>query len=233
MVLLFEGGKHGSGKLKAQEFMAIAKNVKQGLKLYGVAREHLKKTGQSLSVGWEGGFTPDIEDQEAVEVLNYILGGEPLALDVAFDSCENQSLNYQKFIGGLGVVSIEDPFGSDDWESWTEFTKGWGSQALIVADDLVATNPGRLKKAIELRAANAVIIKPNQIGTLTETLEVVRMARAAGWKIVVSHRASETNDSFIADLAVGVGADYVKFGGFSRGERLSKYNRLLEIESEV
>ncbi len=104
---------------------------------------------------------------------------------------------------------------------------------MVVADDLVATNPERLKKAIELRAANAVIIKPNQNGTLTETLEVVKTAKRAGWKIIVSHRADETNDSFIADLAVGIGADYVKFGGFSRGERLAKYNRLLEIQKEL
>ena len=233
MTLLFEGGKHGSGKLCAQEFMAIAKNVKQGLGIYQTVREHLKKSDQPLSVGLEGGFTPDIDDREAVEVLNYILGGEPLALDVAFDSCENKNLNYQKFVSDLGVVSIEDPFGADDWESWVEFTKGWGSQILVVADDLVATSPERLEKAIKLRAANAVIIKPNQIGTLTETLEVVKLAKEAGWKVVVSHRADETNDDFIADLAVGVGADYVKFGGFARGERLAKYNRLLEIQSEL
>ncbi len=135
MVLLFEGGKHGSGKLAGQEFMAIAKDVKQGLKLYGIVREHLKKMNQSLSVGLEGGFTPDFEDMEAVEILNYILGGNPLALDVAFDSCKDRTLNYQKFLGSRNVVSIEDPFSSDDWESWAEFTKGWSSQALIVADD--------------------------------------------------------------------------------------------------
>jgi enolase len=233
MTLLFEGGKHGSGKLKAQEFMAIAKDVKRGLKLYSTVREHLQKTGGSVSVGLEGGFTPDFEDAEAIDVLNYILGGGPLALDIAFDSCENKHLNYQKFLGSRNVVSLEDPFAVDDWRTWTEFAKSWGSQVLVVADDLVATNPERLKKAIELVAANAVIIKPNQIGTLTETLEVVKMAREAGWKIIVSHRADETSDDFIADLAVGVGADYVKFGGFSRGERLAKYNRLLGIQKEL
>lgn len=243
LVLLFEGGKHGSGRLSrldsamarldAQEFMIIAKNVKQGLKLYQTVREHLRGVGESLSVGLEGGFTPDFEDKEAVEILNYILDGNPSALDVAFDSCENKGLNYQKFLGSFNVVSIEDPFSSEDWETWVEFTKSWGSRALIVADDLVATNPGRLKKAIERHAANAVIIKPNQIGTLTETLEVVKIAKEAGWKVIVSHRADETNDSFIADLAVGVGADYVKFGGFARGERLAKYNRLLAIQREL
>jgi len=233
MVLMFEGGKHGSGKLAAQEFMAVVKDVKQGLNLYGVVREHLKGTGQSLSVGLEGGFTPEMDDGQAVDILNYILHGNPLALDVAFDSCKNKNLNYQKFLGNRNVASIEDPFGSRDLDSWVGFTKGWGSQVMIVADDLVATNPERLEKAIELRAANSVIIKPNQIGTLTETLEVVRMAKNADWKIVVSHRADETNDSFIADLAVGVGADYVKFGGFARGERLAKYNRLLEIQKEL
>jgi len=233
MVLLFEGGKHGSGKLAAQEFMAIAKDVKHGLELYQTVREYLKKTGESLSVGLEGGFTPDIEDKEAVDILNYILDGNPLALDVAFDSCKDKNLNYQHFIGNRNVVSIEDPFGSDDFESWVEFTRGWGKEILVVADDLVATNPERLKRAVELNAANAVIIKPNQIGTLTETLAVVKVAKDAGWKIIVSHRADETNDDFLADLAVGVGAGYVKFGGFARGERLAKYNRLLEIQQEL
>jgi len=233
MVLLFEGGKHGGGKLAAQEFMAIAKGIKHGLKLYQTVREHLRKTGQSISVGLEGGFTPEIEDKEALDILNYILGGNPLALDVAFDSCKDKNLNYQHFIGNRNVVSLEDPFGSADFESWVEFTRGWGKEILVVADDLVATNPERLREAIERQAANAVIIKPNQIGTLTETLEVVKMAREAGWKIIVSHRADETNDDFLADLAVGVGADYVKFGGFSRGERLAKYNRLLEIQKEL
>ena len=233
MVLLFEGGRHGSGKLAAQEFMAIAKNVRQGLKLYQTVREHLKKTGELISVGLEGGFTPNIKDKGAVEVLNYILGGNPLALDIAYDSCKDKNLNYQYFIGNLNVISIEDPFSSDDWETWVEFTRGWGAQVMVVADDLVATNPQRLQEAVERQAANAVVIKPNQIGTLSETLEVVKMAREADWKVIVSHRADETNDDFIADLAVGVGADYVKFGGFSRGERLAKYNRLLQIQQEL
>jgi len=233
MVLLFEGGKHGSGKLAAQEFMAIAKDIKRGLKLYETVREYLRKVGQSLSVGLEGGFTPNIEDKEAVDILNYILGGNPLALDVAFDSCKDKNLNYQYFVGNRNVASIEDPFGSDDFESWAEFTRGWGKEILVVADDLVATNPERLQKAIERQVANSVIIKPNQIGTLTETLAVVKMAKEAGWKIIVSHRADETNDDFLADLAVAVGANFVKFGGFARGERLAKYNRLLEIQSEL
>ncbi len=232
MVLLFEGGKHGSGKLKAQEFMAIAKDVKHGLRLYQTVRGHLRKNGQPLSVGLEGGFTPEMNDDEAIDVLNYILGGNPLALDVAFDCCENKNLNYQKILGSRNVVSIEDPFGSQDFETWTKFTNSWGVEVMVVADDLVATNPERLKEAIERHVANAVIIKPNQIGTLSEVLEVVKMAKEAGWKTIVSHRADETNDDFIADLAVAVGADFVKFGGFSRGERLAKYNRLLEIQNE-
>lgn len=136
-------------------------------------------------------------------------------------------------MGNLNVTSIEDPFGVKDWESWIEFTKGWGKEMMVVADDLTATNPERTKKAIQKQAANAVVIKPNQIGTITETLQVVKIAKDAGWKVIVSHRGQETNDSFIADLAVGVGADFVKFGGFARGERISKYNRLLEIQTEI
>jgi len=233
MVLLFEGGKHGSGQLKIQEFLAIAKDIKHGLELYTTVREHLQKTGIPTSVGLEGGFTPDIKDKEAIDILNYILVGNPLALDIAYDSCTDRNLNYQYFIGNRNVVSIEDPFGSNDFASWVEFTRGWGKEILVVADDLVATNTKQLEKAIELQAANAVIIKPNQIGTLSETLEVVKMAKEAGWKVIVSHRADETNDDFIADLAVGIGADYVKFGGFSHGERLAKYNRLLQIQQEL
>lgn len=230
MVLLFEGGKHGSGKLVSQEFMAIAKDVNQGLRLYNTVREHLKREGRSLSVGLEGGFTPDFDDTQALEVLNYILGGNPLALDVAFESHRRQDLNYQHFIGNLNLEMIEDPFGVEDWETWQEFNKGWGKEILVVADDLVATNPERLKTAIEKQATNAVVIKPNQIGTLSDTLQVVKLARKANWKVIVSHRGQETNDDFIADLGVAVGADFVKFGGFARGERLAKYNRLLQIQ---
>lgn len=229
-VLLFEGGKHGSGKLQSQEFMVVADDVPDGLKMYKTVKEHLAKSGASLSVGLEGAFTPDFDDRKALEVLHDILGGRPLALDAAFESREGSASDYRWLIENVNLQLIEDPFGAEDWDTWAEFTKDYGSRVGIVADDLTATNPERIKRALELQAANAVVVKPNQIGTLTETLEAAQLARESGLKIVVSHRGRETNDNFIADLAVGIGADYVKFGGFARGERVSKYNRLLEIK---
>lgn len=233
MVLLFEGGKHGSGRLTSQEFMVLSKDVRQGKKFYETIKNHLKNTRRSLSVGLEGGFTPNCTDKKALEILNYILGGKPLALDVAFESRRKNNLNYQHFIGSLNLSLIEDPFGVEDLATWQEFNKSWGTEVTIVADDLTATNPKRIKKAVEDRMANAVVIKPNQVGTLTETLKAAEIAKEAGWKVVVSHRGQETNDTFIVDLAVGIGADYVKFGGFSRGERISKYNRLIDIQAKL
>lgn len=131
------------------------------------------------------------------------------------------------------MLSIEDPLHEDDWDSWQDMTKRLGEEILIVGDDLITTNLERLKKAIEKKACNAVIIKPNQVGTLTETIEVVKEAKKNNIKTVVSHRSGESNDDFIADFAVGVNSDYVKFGAPARGERVAKYNRLLEIEHEL
>jgi len=131
------------------------------------------------------------------------------------------------------LAVLEDPFYEDGWESWKKLTSEFGNQIVIVGDDLLATNPKRVAKAISEKSCNAVLIKPNQIGTITETLSVIKMAREANWRIVVSHRSGETNDTFIADFAVGVGADYVKFGAPARGERVAKYNRLSSIENET
>jgi enolase len=233
LVLLFEGGKHGSGKLQSQEFMTIADDVSDGLKMYTSVKKHLEENGASLSVGLEGAFTPDFDDAAALKTLHNILGGRPLAVDVAFESRKGRAPDYRHFIDSLNLKLIEDPFGAEDWDSWAEFTKTEGSRITIVADDLTATNVNRLKEAVRRGSANAVVIKPNQIGSLTETLQAVRLAKESGWKVIVSHRGHETNDDFIADLAVGVGADFVKFGGFARGERIAKYNRLLQIQSEI
>ena len=152
----------------------------------------------------------------------------PLALDVAASSVFNQ-LDFGRMLEKYNILSIEDPFGEEEWNKWADFTRSYGGEILIVGDDLVVTNARRIDKAVKMGACNAVIIKPNQIGTLTETLQAVKLAKENGFKTVVSHRSGETNDSFIADLAVGIGADFVKFGSPSRGERVAKYNRLLEI----
>ena len=192
---------------------------------------------------------------EAVKKANYKLGSDIFfAIDAAANSFfipednkyilkpENISLDYKKLISlylkwlkKYPLFSIEDGLHEEDWDEWKEMKKKLVSEnknLMIVADDLTVTNTKRLKKAIKNNCANAIIIKPNQIGTLSETIECVKMAQKAKWKIIVSHRSGETCDDFIADLAVAVGADFLKAGSLSRSERLAKYNRLMEIESE-
>jgi enolase len=131
------------------------------------------------------------------------------------------------------LAILEDPLHEDSWEGWKKLHSALGGQVVMVGDDLLVTNPQRVAKAIKEDVCDGILIKPNQIGTVSEALNVIKMARDAKWKVVVSHRSEETNDSFIADFAVGVGADYVKFGAPARGERVAKYNRLLAIESEL
>ena len=192
---------------------------------------------------------------EAIKKAGYEKGKEVFfAIDAAANSFfvsgdnkyvlkpENISLNYQRLIAlylewikKYPLFSIEDGLNEEDWEGWKEMKKkliAENNNLMVVADDLTVTNTKRLEKAIENKCANAIIIKPNQIGTLTETIECVKTAQKAGWKIIVSHRSGETCDDFITDLAVAVGADFLKAGSLSRGERLAKYNRVMEIEGE-
>ncbi|HKZ35337.1 MAG TPA: enolase C-terminal domain-like protein, partial [Patescibacteria group bacterium] len=131
------------------------------------------------------------------------------------------------------LFSLEDGLEEEDWEGWQQLTERLGGKTLIVGDDLLTTNLKRVKTAISKKACNAILVKPNQIGTISETIEVIKLCRSVGWKVIVSHRSGETNDTFIADFAVGVGADYTKFGAPARGERVAKYNRLLAIESQL
>ena len=131
------------------------------------------------------------------------------------------------------LAVLEDPLYEDGWEGWKKIKQVLGNQVTIVGDDILATNPKRVQKAITEGACNGILVKPNQIGTVSETLDVVKMSRSAGWKVIVSHRSGETNDTFIAEFAVGIGADYVKFGAPARGERVVKYNRLSSIEIEL
>ena len=144
---------------------------------------------------------------------------------------------YIKYLIDLSIkynfLSVEDGLYEDDWEGWARVLGTFGGSMLIVGDDLLVTNPKRVQKAIDGKACNAILVKPNQIGTISETFEVIKLARSAGWKIIISHRSGETNDTFIADFAVGVGGDFVKFGAPARGERVAKYNRLLAIEGEL
>jgi len=207
----------------------------------------------------EGGYGPDLFDNEkaiqiileAIEEAGYLPEiNINLGLDAAATSFwqppkyifknEKKAYNkedlislYQKLCSRYPIKLLEDPFGEEDWEGWEDITLKMGKKITLVGDDVFVTNSERLEKGIKQGIANALIIKPNQIGTLTETLKTVKIAKKADYKIVVSHRAGETNDSFISDLAFGIGASYIKAGAPERGERIAKYNRLLEIQEEI
>ncbi|KKR42950.1 MAG: Enolase [Candidatus Woesebacteria bacterium GW2011_GWB1_40_12] len=230
-----------------------------GAEIYHTIGENLKHRGAIHSVGDEGGYAPDLfTNADALEVFvesirqsNYALGRDVLlGLDVASNSfykdgeylikdrasgMSDSQLEefYKALIDQYKLAIIEDPFFEDAWEAWESFTGQVFQTTLVVGDDLLCTNPKRVEKAIKEKACNSILVKPNQVGTITETLQVIKMAKNAGWKIIVSHRSAETNDSFIADFAVGVSADYVKFGAPARGERVAKYNRLSTIDVEL
>jgi len=214
--------------------------------------------GLAINVGDEGGFAPPVRVPE--EALNLILEAAKnlnyqnkikIILDIAASQFFSQGkykmkigvftkeglLNYYlDLIQKYPILALEDPFSEEDWQGWQLLkskVKSQKSKVLVIGDDLLATNPIRIKMAKEKNACNAAIIKINQIGTITETIEAVKLAKFYGWKIMVSHRSGETNDNFIADLAVGIRADFIKAGAPARGERVAKYNRLLEIENEI
>jgi enolase len=173
-------------------------------------------------------FGVDMEAQAIYEAGKYILK------DKSQPYSEKELIEYYHTMSQqFHVFYIEDPFREDDWESWKKITSELGETTVIAADNLLSTNLEKTKKAIAERACNAVIVKPNQVGTISEALEVVRTVKQAGWQLIFSHRSGETNDDIIADLSVGLGFDYVRFGPPNRGERMSKYNRLLQIYSEI
>src|SRR3989344_357117 len=236
-----------------------SKNLKIGVECYYSLKETLKTHNASILVGDEGGYAPNLYSnmdalkimEEAVNKAGYRLGLDAFfSLDVAASAILQggayrikdkpvplTSTDFLDFYLTLNeqyhLLSLEDPLEEGDWNGWKTLTSKLGPETLIVGDDLISTNPNRLQKAIDEKACNATVIKPNQIGTITETLNVVKIARENKFKIIVSNRSGETNDDFIADFAVGVEADYVKFGAPARGERVAKYNRLLEIEHEL
>lgn len=234
-------------------------NLRVGTEIYYALKDVITNHSGVTLVGDEGGYAPVLFTnadalkllEEAVTKAGYALGLDAFfSLDVAASYFMNGNeykikdkpvaLSTKDFIDFFEILSaqfhillLEDPLSEDDWDGWVELTARLGSKAIIVGDDLITTNVERLKKAIDKKACNAVLIKPNQVGTITETLEVVKVARSANFKIIVSHRSGETNEDFIADFAVGINADYAKFGAPARGERVAKYNRLLEIEYEL
>ena len=236
---------------------SFKESLRWGVEVYHSLKSVLKKRGLATSIGDEGGFAPNLESNraaldlivEAVEKAGYKLGSQiALAMDVAateFHSegkydFEGKKLTagemiayYKGLVDSYPLVSIEDPLSEDDWSGWGEITEELGSKVQLVGDDLFVTNPVRLKRGIDAKTANALLVKVNQIGTLTETLDAVAMAHGAGYKSMMSHRSGETEDTTIADLAVAAGCGQIKTGAPARSERVAKYNQLLRIEEEL
>ena len=232
--------------------------LRMGQEIYQATKKVLIRHKAVHSVGDEGGFAPNLfSNLDALQILvegiketNYEFRRDVFfGLDVAAGSFYKEGRYqirdrtvpletadfidfYRDLLNQYPLLNLEDPLSEDDWDGWVKISHEF-PQTLIVGDDLLATNKKRVAEAIKRKACSAILIKPNQIGTISETLEVIRICRQAGWKVIVSHRSGETNDDFIADFSVGVGADFTKFGAPARGERVAKYNRLLEIESEL
>ena len=239
---------------------SFAEALRAGAEVYGSLKRVLTKRGLSTAIGDEGGFAPDLDSNEAaldalveaIEAAGYAPGEDvALALDVAATelftdgqyrwkkrgsdpmTADDLIDDYERLADRYPIVSIEDGLSEDDWEGWVVLTKRLGAKVQLVGDDLFVTNPERLGRGIEGGAANAILIKLNQIGTVSETLDAIDVARKAGYAQVISHRSGETEDTFIADFAVATAAGQIKTGAPARGERTAKYNRLLRIEERL
>jgi enolase len=232
-------------------------SLRWGAEIYHALKSVLKKRGLATSVGDEGGFAPNLESNraaldlilEAIEIAGYKPGKDiALAMDVAatefhdngkytFEGASKTSAEmiayYTSLVDAYPIVSIEDPLNEEDWAGWTDMTKALGSRIQIVGDDLFVTNPERLARGISGGTANALLVKVNQIGTLTETIDAVEMAHRANYRSMMSHRSGETEDTTIADLAVALNCGQIKTGAPARTERVAKYNQLLRIEEEL
>jgi enolase len=270
---VINGGEHAGNGLAMQEFMILptgassfSEAMRMGAEVYHNLKNLIKdKYGKdACNVGDEGGFAPNIGDNEeglkllagAIEKAGYT-GKVKIGMDVAasefqtedkmydlkFKDKENDGSGkktgaemlemYKGFIENYGVITIEDPYEQDDWDNWKAIVAECGEKCQIVGDDHLVTNPTRIKKGIEEKSSNALLLKVNQIGTVSESIEAVRMSKAAGWGVMASHRSGETEDTFIADLAVGLSTGQIKTGAPCRSERLAKYNQLLRIEEEL
>jgi enolase len=238
---------------------SFSQALQMGAEIFHQLKKVLQKRGLNTTVGDEGGFAPDLRsNEEAIEVIlmaidktGYSVGEDiSLALDVAaseiYDgkryelASENKSLSpdqmiqyYQKLVDKYPIVSIEDGLSENDWQGWVAMNNELGNKIQIVGDDLTVTNIDRLQKAIDLQAMNAILIKLNQIGTLTETLNTIRLSTEVGFGAIISHRSGETEDTTIADFAVATGVGQIKTGSVSRTDRICKYNQLLRIEEMI
>lgn len=252
MVNLLSGGLHGGGNMPVQDILvqplkmkSFAEALERVWRVYAAARSLVEKRFGYLPnwVADEGGFAPKFKSVEqaldfAVESIG-VAGLKPgrdmaLTLDVAASHASGITIDrLESWVAKYPVISIEDGVPEDDWEGWRTLTRKLGGRIQLVGDDFFVTNPERVRRGIRESCANAVLVKMNQIGTITRTLEVIAIAKAAGWRTVVSARSGETEDSTMADLCVGASGGQIKIGSITRSERLAKYNRLLEIEAEL
>ncbi len=262
MLNVINGGAHAQNSIDLQEFMVVpagaasfAEALQVGAEVFHALRALLHERGLATAVGDEGGFAPDLgSSDEAIEAVLEAAGRAghrdrvAIALDPAasefyedghyrFEGRDKDGDGMVAFWDDLAsrfpVVSLEDPLAEDDWETWRALTERLGERAQLVGDDIFVTNPERLRRGIEETVGNSILIKVNQIGTLTETLDTMTLAREAGYACVMSHRSGETEDTTIADLAVATNCGQIKTGAPSRSDRVAKYNQLLRIEEEL
>lgn len=252
LINIINGGAHADFGTDFQEFMIVpngassfSEGILWGTKVFQELKTILKTNGLSTTVGDEGGFVVKGGNGQALEFIksaiqnsNFKLGRDiSLALDVAASqlnkSSEELIETLVRYCGQYPIISIEDGLSETDWAGWVKLTEKLGNKIQLVGDDLLVTNIKFLKRAISEKAGNAILIKPNQVGTLTETIQTVQMAKNAGWKTIISHRSGETEDTFISHLAVGLAAEQIKAGSLSRTDRVAKYNELLRIEEEI
>ncbi len=258
---VINGGKHADNKLKMQEFMIVPIGLKSFSEAamiisetYHTLKSFVSKKYGTSGVGDEGGFAPKINNAfEALDLITESIekSGYEKYVKIALDPAASEFYKNKKYIiekklTGMEmvdyylnlvkkypIISIEDPFDQDDFDSYAELTRKIGSKIQIVGDDLLVTNSERIRKAVDLELCNALLLKPNQIGTVTEAIDAANLAFKSGWDVMVSHRSGETEDSFIADLATGLGCGQIKLGAPCRGERTCKYNQLLRIEEQL
>jgi enolase len=262
MMNVINGGLHADNSIDLQEFMIVpvgadsfGEGLRIGSEIYHSLKRVLHDRGLSTGVGDEGGFAPDLESSEAaIEVIleaaeaaghleRVAIALDPAASEVysdgvyRFEGRELSSAEMPRFWSELveryPIVSLEDPLAEDDWDGWAQLTEELGDRVQLVGDDIFVTNVERLRDGIDRGVANSILVKVNQIGTLTETIEAVRLAHANGYTAVMSHRSGETEDATIADLAVALGTGQIKTGAPARTDRVAKYNQLLRIEEEL
>lgn len=265
MMNILNGGRHADNGLTIQEFLIIPRHklmserVRMGSQVFHALANILSQKGHATSVGDEGGFAPELLNNERalqviMEAIKYTGWVPGKNIFLGFDAAASEFYHggkyyfinkkqgwradkmidtYKQWLKKYPIITMEDGLSEDDWENWQKMTKELGKESTLVGDDLFVTNTVRLQKGIDSKVANAILIKLNQIGTVSETIAAITLAQKNNYKVAVSHRSGETSDTFIADLAVAVNSEFIKTGSLSRSERVEKYNRLMEIEIEL